>query len=219
MEFKDRIKELRKEKGLSATQLATEFGKADSSVRTWETGKSKPDADTLVNIAEYFNCSVDYLLGKSNFRNQSDLDMLNNDILAFSDALYKLPTGMQGLYLAVITNILKIVPPEEGGATLRKTSFHLLLSLLGSLGYSQSNMADVYAAKKQGPISENMKFDHFVAQYTNKEMARNALEEYITCVGEMDKYLLDINSQEEYALYMEQLREAFKPHEDFDLEF
>ena len=64
--LKSRIKELRRIKGISAPALAEKLGKAESTVRTWETGRAKPDADTLINLAEIFECSVDYLLGVDN---------------------------------------------------------------------------------------------------------------------------------------------------------
>ena len=69
MELKDRIKALRRETGISAPALAEKLGKAESTVRTWETGRAKPDADTLIVLAGVFDCSTDYLLGISNFQN------------------------------------------------------------------------------------------------------------------------------------------------------
>ena len=63
MEFKERIRQLRIERNLSAAQLAALFDKSEGAVRMWETGRSKPDADTLVKIAVYFNVPIDYILG------------------------------------------------------------------------------------------------------------------------------------------------------------
>jgi len=63
MEFKDRLKILRTEKGLTATQLAFQIDKGESAVRMWEIGRSKPDADTLIKLSNFFDCSIDYLLG------------------------------------------------------------------------------------------------------------------------------------------------------------
>lgn len=68
MEFKDIIKKLRNEKGLNTTQLAGLFEKTEAAIRAWESGRSKPDADTLIRLAEYFECSTDYLLGLSDFK-------------------------------------------------------------------------------------------------------------------------------------------------------
>ena len=49
----------------------------------WETGRSKPDADTLIKLAQYFDCTTDYLLGLSEYRNaehESNVADAFNDI-------------------------------------------------------------------------------------------------------------------------------------------
>lgn len=68
MEFKDRLKQLREEKAVSSATLAAHFDKCTAAIRMWESGKSKPDTDTLIKLAEYFNCTTDYLLGVSDVR-------------------------------------------------------------------------------------------------------------------------------------------------------
>lgn len=57
-----RIKELRKSQGLTQVELGVKLHKAGSTVRMWELGKSYPDAETLVVLAQVFNVSTDYLL-------------------------------------------------------------------------------------------------------------------------------------------------------------
>lgn len=74
MDFKDRIKELRKSSGMSAEQLASVFGKSKSAIGMWEVGKTKPDADTLIELSKYFGCTVDYLLGLSEFKSEEEAD-------------------------------------------------------------------------------------------------------------------------------------------------
>ena len=61
--FKERLKELRIEKGLTQTQLAKELRVNPRTIRNWEVGERQPDLDTLEVIAKYFNVSYDYLLG------------------------------------------------------------------------------------------------------------------------------------------------------------
>ncbi|MDR1539082.1 MAG: helix-turn-helix transcriptional regulator [Clostridiales bacterium] len=65
MEFKDRIKELRTEKELTHTQFGSLLEKSEAATRAWETGRTKPDADTLIKLSEYFGCTTDYMLGLS----------------------------------------------------------------------------------------------------------------------------------------------------------
>ena len=61
--FKERLKELRIEKGLTQTQLAKELRVNKRTISNWEVGERQPDLDTLEVIAKYFNVSYDYLLG------------------------------------------------------------------------------------------------------------------------------------------------------------
>lgn len=57
------LKELRLEQGISQRKLGEDFGVANQTISTWETGLREPDLDTLVKIAKYFNVTVGYLLG------------------------------------------------------------------------------------------------------------------------------------------------------------
>jgi len=57
------LKELRKEKGLTQTALASILCTTQDSISLWELGKSYPDIPTLIKIAEYFDVTTDYILG------------------------------------------------------------------------------------------------------------------------------------------------------------
>lgn len=63
MEF--RLRQLRKARRLSPLALAIELGMAQNSISRFETGERRPDYDTLIEIAEYFNVSLDYLTGRT----------------------------------------------------------------------------------------------------------------------------------------------------------
>ena len=58
----ERIKTLRKEKGLTQSQLADELGVTDKAVSKWEVGEANPDITLLAKLAEIFNVTIDYLL-------------------------------------------------------------------------------------------------------------------------------------------------------------
>lgn len=62
--FAERLFELRKEKGLSQAKLAKEIGVSFSVVCYWETDRAEPTALNLVKLADFFDISVDYLLGR-----------------------------------------------------------------------------------------------------------------------------------------------------------
>ena len=66
-----KIAELRKDKGISQQDLADVLGVSFQSVSKWETGTTMPDITLLPGIAEYFNVSVDELLGLRPLRQQA----------------------------------------------------------------------------------------------------------------------------------------------------
>ena len=60
-----RLKELRKNKGLSQLRLATELNTTQNTISRYETGEREPGISELIKIADYFNVSVDYLIGRT----------------------------------------------------------------------------------------------------------------------------------------------------------
>ncbi len=89
--IKNRIKKLRKENDLSQRALAKKLNLSPSTIAMYETGDRKPDSDTLQKIANYFNVSVDYLLGNTDERSPAHKikQALSNDpaLLKFWDEL------------------------------------------------------------------------------------------------------------------------------------
>ncbi len=62
----EKLKELRKEKGISLKELGSVVGVAESTMSLYENGKRQPDYETLLKLAEYFGVTVDYLLRGGN---------------------------------------------------------------------------------------------------------------------------------------------------------
>ena len=60
-----RLKELRTKKGISQLRLATELNTTQNTISRYETGEREPGIDELIKIADYFNVSVDYLIGRT----------------------------------------------------------------------------------------------------------------------------------------------------------
>ena len=59
-----KLKELRISKGIQQKDLAATLGICANTLSQYENGKREPDNDTLVELADYFGVSVDYLLGR-----------------------------------------------------------------------------------------------------------------------------------------------------------
>ncbi len=60
----NRIKELRKEKGLSQAELAKALFVNQTAVSQWERGATMPSPNMLNTLADYFHVTTDYLLGR-----------------------------------------------------------------------------------------------------------------------------------------------------------
>lgn len=60
----NKLKLIRKSKGLTQTEVAKYIGISQNNYSYWENGKVKIDNETLIKLAEYFNVTVDYILGR-----------------------------------------------------------------------------------------------------------------------------------------------------------
>lgn len=70
--FAMRLKKLREQKKLNQTELANLLEVSNGSISKWERGDRQPDYETLEKIADIFNVTIDYLLGRSDVKYKSD---------------------------------------------------------------------------------------------------------------------------------------------------
>lgn len=60
-----RLKELRKQKGISQLKLSIDLNTNQNTISRYETGTREPSINELISIADYFQVSVDYLLERT----------------------------------------------------------------------------------------------------------------------------------------------------------
>ena len=95
MEFGNILSDLRNKAKITQQELANVLGISRGTIGMYEIGKRDPDTETLKKIAQYFNVSIDYLLGNSNDKNIdeskiSEIDKkLIDDITSLDDDLKK----------------------------------------------------------------------------------------------------------------------------------
>lgn len=84
-----RLRDLRKDAGLSQKEFAKLFGAAQNTVSQWETGSRSIDGETLCKLSEYFDVSVDYLLGLSDEKKNpaEDLSEVKRSMVDLVDQL------------------------------------------------------------------------------------------------------------------------------------
>jgi transcriptional regulator with XRE-family HTH domain len=64
MEFRQRLQQMRTQKGISQKVLSELCGLYSDAVRRYENGAAEPTMHALVELADYFGCSIDYLVGR-----------------------------------------------------------------------------------------------------------------------------------------------------------
>ncbi len=63
-----RLRELRNDKGKKQHEVADYLGITRPAYTAYESGNRQPDLATVARLADFFDCSTDYLLGKTNIR-------------------------------------------------------------------------------------------------------------------------------------------------------
>lgn len=107
LQFKEKIKKLRKEKDMTQEQLAEYMGVSPQAVSRWETGATCPDIFALPALAELFGITVDELLGVD----EKDKQKVIRGII--SDAEEKLDNGTIDEPIVQLREALNKYPNNE----------------------------------------------------------------------------------------------------------
>lgn len=118
MEFKDRLVKLRKELSLTQEEFAQKIGYTRTAISAWEIGRNEPSNADTVKIADFFSVSTDFLLGKTDVRN-NNID--NNEKQFYMCPVYGQISAGQPNWaeeciegrLPLDPNLMGIINPEE----------------------------------------------------------------------------------------------------------
>lgn len=66
----------------AAKILSDKTGISTGNISDWKSGKSNPNAEALIKLAKYFNCSVDYLLGITDTKQKNNSNKVQYYIYA-----------------------------------------------------------------------------------------------------------------------------------------
>ncbi|WP_434632006.1 helix-turn-helix domain-containing protein [Thermoanaerobacterium thermosaccharolyticum] len=126
--FKDRLKQLRNEKNLTQEELAKYIGTTRATLASWETGRREPDMETLRKLSDYFNVTLDWLMGNTDIRNQAgeitdavsddpELAEFWNDLKQREDLklLFKQTRNLSPKAIKQVMRIIKAIEDKESG--------------------------------------------------------------------------------------------------------
>jgi transcriptional regulator with XRE-family HTH domain len=100
------IKNLRKSYGLTQEQLSDKTRITRGQLKNWETDRYEPDLAGLMNLASFFNVTIDTLLGFENEQNDPLLDLLLSDIQNDYSKLNGREQGKYAKHMAVYSKML-----------------------------------------------------------------------------------------------------------------
>ena len=104
-----KLKELRQRKGISQQTLAEAIGVSQQSVNKYENHHVEPDIRTLIALADYFNTSVDYLIGHTEIEHKIEATTaydLNKEEAALLEKWRQLGNGEKESILSVMENYI-----------------------------------------------------------------------------------------------------------------
>ena len=85
MSLGKRITQLRNKMNQSRKELALSLNISYSSISKYETEERFPDKEKLLKLSDYFNVSLDYLLGRSDTRLEKNNEIFSNAFYSISD--------------------------------------------------------------------------------------------------------------------------------------
>lgn len=108
----NRIKQLREENNITQIQLAKKLNKTQQTISLYENGTNEPDLDGYIILSKLFNCTVEYVAGKSDKRNPEKIDE-NKLNIAFSSGFDGLNDTNKSIISATIAGLLAKQKEEE----------------------------------------------------------------------------------------------------------
>ena len=108
MSFGTILKKFRQDNNWTQDELAKKINTSRSNIANYENDKNMPSVDILEKLSKLFNCSIDYLLGKSDIRNpeRTQEDPLGLAKIGFSMKDYNPPTDKQREQLAELIKVV-----------------------------------------------------------------------------------------------------------------
>jgi transcriptional regulator with XRE-family HTH domain len=109
----ERIRKLRDEQGISQAELAKIMNVNRMTVNNYETGKRLPDIDFAINAATYFGVTVEYLSGRTEFRDKEDFIKTVEKVQYLVEIIELLPKEEGRQLTNAFTALLKVAGKSE----------------------------------------------------------------------------------------------------------
>ncbi len=101
----DRFVQLLQEKEITAYRVSKDTGVTQTTLSDWKTGRATPRTATLQKIADYFDVTLDWLVGKSDYRNGEQYST-DKDIILVARHLEDIPIEDRKVVITAVENTI-----------------------------------------------------------------------------------------------------------------
>ncbi len=157
-EFGNLVYKLRKDKGLTQSQLGEKLGVSNKAVSKWENGVAKPNVDLLYKLADFFEISVDELVSGKLVSEENEVALTGPSLQAHANRAER----KQNLLLLVVATVFLIA--------LAVTLFFALSSCFGT---GDSGAVTDSSDKSSSYISDSNSLEGAASGYVNSSFAQS----------------------------------------------
>jgi len=169
MEFYQKLRNIRKENGMSQEDLADQLGVSRQAVSKWESGQGFPETDKLLQISTLFRVSLDYLLkgeqGEASGNEEpgyyASREMVEGFLLSKRQGALRIGIGVAIIILSII---FVFIPGDDRGNILFLLGVAAGVAVLVAQGFRPKRYAELE--------TQPLLFDSaFIKEFRNSHMA------------------------------------------------
>ena len=210
----ERIKQIRESMGYSQVEFAKNLNLSKQTVSNYETGTRQPGLDIVISIAQTFNISTDYILGRSNFKNYEDQklhEMKFDKHQALEISLKKADQFTQSVSSKIIDECYQLVERLiYCNDSKIFESYDYILEKLSYMLFFASSASETI--KYRGRVIEDPSKYNEIEKKQNAEMMHEYFKEIkeYSIDFQKDKNLINNQLQEVYTITLNKLNEQLE---------
>lgn len=153
--LKERLRSLREEAGISQEKLASELNVTRMTIAGYELGKRPPDSEIIYKVCDLFDCTPDYLMGFSPFKNNTHYEERKKK----ADSLDKVLNSIPEKHKDRLFNALEVLFQSKQGYRSEKliNIIHLYADIINGF-YETFDKADGERGLENDIIFEYYKY-------------------------------------------------------------
>lgn len=109
----DHLRRLREESGLSQSEFAAKMGVNRMTINNYETGKRIPDINFAVRAADFFDVTIEYICGRSEYRDREDIETSIKKAERLALAIGEMPQSEGQQLLSDLSQLLEYAHEQD----------------------------------------------------------------------------------------------------------